>query len=189
LRWRRAPWLHLPAVAWGAVIEITGAICPLTPLENWLRHTGGGATYERDFIAQYVVPIIYPDRLTREMQWLLGCLLVIINVGIYAVVWRRRKKAGPPDGRRRGRPLLAADSEPRDARQSEPAPKGDHISSASAEGLPNRDAPWPGRRRAMNEGMKCGRTEATGSSAGCAEAAKRLSAPPAFWRTDSAENH
>ncbi|MDH4236829.1 MAG: DUF2784 domain-containing protein, partial [Nitrospira sp.] len=28
-------WLHLPAVAWGAWVEFSGWICPLTPWENW----------------------------------------------------------------------------------------------------------------------------------------------------------
>ena len=31
--------LHLPAAAWGVFIEITGGICPLTPLENELRRS------------------------------------------------------------------------------------------------------------------------------------------------------
>ena len=34
LRWPRVVWVHLPAVVWGIFIELTGGICPLTPLEN-----------------------------------------------------------------------------------------------------------------------------------------------------------
>ncbi len=34
LRWWQVVWIHLPAVAWGAVAEFGGWICPLTPLEN-----------------------------------------------------------------------------------------------------------------------------------------------------------
>src|SRR5262245_27814511 len=30
-------WFHLPCVFWGIVIELKGFICPLTPLENYLR--------------------------------------------------------------------------------------------------------------------------------------------------------
>ena len=37
LRWPRAAWVHIPAVAWGALVEFTGWICPLTLLENSLR--------------------------------------------------------------------------------------------------------------------------------------------------------
>ena len=43
LGWRWIPWLHLPALAWGATVEFAGWICPLTPLENWLRVAGGVA--------------------------------------------------------------------------------------------------------------------------------------------------
>ncbi len=55
LKWRWVAWLHLPAVAWGTVVEFTGWICPLTPLENWLRSQGGETTYRSDFIAQYLL--------------------------------------------------------------------------------------------------------------------------------------
>ena len=92
LRWRRMPWLHLPALAWGATVEFTGWICPLTPLENALRRAAGSATYSATFIERYLMPVIYPGELTRELQWALGVLLLVINGVVYAVVWRRRKR-------------------------------------------------------------------------------------------------
>lgn len=92
LRWRWMPWLHLPALAWGATVEFTGWICPLTPLENALRRAAGAATYSETFIEQYLMPVIYPGELTRELQWVLGALLLVINGVVYAVVWRRRKR-------------------------------------------------------------------------------------------------
>jgi hypothetical protein len=94
LRWHWVPWLHLPAVAWGGFVEVTGRLCPLTPLENWLRGAAGGSQYEGDFIARYLMPIVYPPSLTREIQLALGALLVVVNVAIYATVWRRTG-AGP----------------------------------------------------------------------------------------------
>jgi hypothetical protein len=93
LRWRWMPWLHLPAAAWGGFVELTGRICPLTPLENLLRRAAGSAGYEGDFIEHYLLPVIYPAGLTREIQFGLAALLVVINVMIYAVVWRRRVTA------------------------------------------------------------------------------------------------
>ena len=93
LRWRWVPWLHLPAAAWGGFVELTGRICPLTPLENQLRRAAGSAGYEGDFIEHYLLPVIYPAGLTREIQFGLAALLVVINVMIYAVVWRRRVTA------------------------------------------------------------------------------------------------
>lgn len=90
LRWRWIPWLHLPAAAWGGFVEVTGRICPLTPLENWLRSAAGGSRYEGDFIEHYLVPMIYPPTLTRGIQLALGGLLVVVNAAIYTLVWRRR---------------------------------------------------------------------------------------------------
>ncbi len=91
LRWHWMPWLHLPALAWGVTVEFTGWICPLTPLENALRRAAGAATYSETFIERYLMPVIYPGELTRELQWALGTLLLVINGVVYAVVWRRRK--------------------------------------------------------------------------------------------------
>jgi hypothetical protein len=88
LRWRWIAWLHLPAAVWGAVVEFTGWICPLTPLENWLRAQGGETIYRSDFIAQYLLPILYPADLTRNLQFLLGTGVVIFNAVIYWWVWR-----------------------------------------------------------------------------------------------------
>ncbi len=89
-RWRWMVWLHLPAVAWAAFVEVTGRICPLTLFENSLRQTSGGTGYEGDFIEQYLLPIVYPSGLTREMQLALAALLVAANVAIYTAVWRSR---------------------------------------------------------------------------------------------------
>jgi hypothetical protein len=90
LRWPKVAWAHLPAAAWGAVVEITGWICPLTPLENWLRTRSGSEVYAGDFVARYVMPALYPDGLTRESQLLMGCAVVVLNIAIYALVLRRR---------------------------------------------------------------------------------------------------
>ncbi len=89
LRWRWVPWAHLPAAAWGAVVEFLGWFCPLTPLENSLRRASGSAGYSGGFIEHYLTPIIYPAELTRELQLFLGCTLVILNLAIYLAVWRR----------------------------------------------------------------------------------------------------
>src|SRR6266700_4719961 len=87
-RWLIAP--HLLAAAWGVYVEaMPGLICPLTPLENALALRAGGAGYSGTFIAHYLVPIIYPDGLTRAVQWMLAALVVVINVAVY--LWPRRR--------------------------------------------------------------------------------------------------
>jgi hypothetical protein len=102
LRWPRAAWLHLPAAAWGALIELQGWICPLTPLENELRRRGGEAGYAGGFVEHYLVPVLYPAGLQRATQLVLAALVVGVNVAVYTtVVVRRRRRAGA--GRARGR--------------------------------------------------------------------------------------
>lgn len=94
LLWRfpRLIWVHLPAAAWGAAIEFGGWICPLTPLENRLRHLGGEAGYAGGFVAHYLQPLIYPEGLTREVQGLLGIGVIAVNALIYGLWWRGRKR-------------------------------------------------------------------------------------------------
>lgn len=92
LRWRWFPWVHVPAAVWGGFVEATGRVCPLTPLENRLRLAAGGPAYEGDFIAHYVGAIVYPAGLTREIQLVLGALLVLFNGAVYLIVWRRRTR-------------------------------------------------------------------------------------------------
>lgn len=83
LRWRRLMWLHLPALAWGALVEFMHWICPLTDLEDWLRQQAGIAAYHGDFIAHYLLPVLYPAGLTPRFQILLGFLVIALNAGIY----------------------------------------------------------------------------------------------------------
>lgn len=84
-------WLHIPAAIWGALVEFTGWICPLTPLENWLRIQGGGAAYASDFIERYIISLLYPSFLTRHLQFILGFIVVVINICIYGWMIRRKK--------------------------------------------------------------------------------------------------
>ena len=93
LRWRRVAWVHVPVALYGATIEFLGFICPLTPLEIWLRKRGGEAGYEGGFIEHYILAALYPTGLTREIQIGLGILVLLLNAGIYAVWWRRRRSS------------------------------------------------------------------------------------------------
>jgi hypothetical protein len=89
-RWRRLAWAHLPAAIWGVSIELTGWICPLTPLENYLRERSGSSAYRGEFIEHYVLPLLYPAHLTREGQIWLGTFAIAINVLVY---WQAIRKA------------------------------------------------------------------------------------------------
>jgi hypothetical protein len=83
VKWRRVMGLHVAAAFWGAVVEFSGWICPLTPLEIWLRRRAGEAGYRSDFVAHYFLPILYPEGLTRGMQISLGVCVVVTNLAIY----------------------------------------------------------------------------------------------------------
>jgi hypothetical protein len=89
LRWRNLIWLHLPAAIWGVLIELFGWICPLTYYENSLRSSGGGS-YTGGFLEHYLIPMIYPSALTREIQIGLGVILVLLNLLIYRKLYLKR---------------------------------------------------------------------------------------------------
>ncbi len=93
-RWPKLAWLHLPAAAWGATIEFTGGICPLTPLENHLRVLGGGSAYSGDFVERYLLPILYPENLAVPIQQMLGGVVVAVNLAAYALACRALRKRG-----------------------------------------------------------------------------------------------
>jgi hypothetical protein len=90
LRWPRIAAAHLPAAVWGALIELRGWVCPLTPLEQSLRAAAGDAGYQGGFIEHYLLPVLYPAGLTRDVQLTLGSLVIAVNIVIYGIVLRRR---------------------------------------------------------------------------------------------------
>lgn len=92
-RWPRLAWAHLPAAAWGAIVELAGWTCPLTPLEIRLRVAAGESAYAGGFISHYIVPIIYPPGLSRSFQIALGCGVIGLNVLIYGLVLTRRMRS------------------------------------------------------------------------------------------------
>lgn len=92
LRWPRLAWLQLPAAVWGATIEFSSGICPLTPLENRLRALGGEAGYSVSFVERYLMPILYPANLTVPTQFVLGGLVVAVNLIAYALAYRAWKR-------------------------------------------------------------------------------------------------
>lgn len=97
IRQPRVAWLHVPAVLWGAVVELAGWICPLTPLENRLRAAAGDAAYTGGFIERYLVPVVYPVNLTRPLQIAIGCAVIGINLVVYGAMIARELRRGRSD--------------------------------------------------------------------------------------------
>lgn len=82
-KWPGVALLHIPCAIWGSIVEYRGLVCPLTPWENRLRELAGHEGYSEGFIEHYIMPIVYPAGLTRDMQTVLGSLVLLLNLIIY----------------------------------------------------------------------------------------------------------
>ena len=89
MKWRKVIWLHMPAAVWGVLIEFYGWICPLTILENQLRRDNNNGAYSTGFIEHYIIPVIYPEGLTPEIQIILGTVVIVVNLFIYTLVFKK----------------------------------------------------------------------------------------------------
>ena len=83
--WPRLAFVHLPAAAWGVMIELNHWICPLTPLEQNMRRAAGQEGYTGGFIDHYINLLIYPEGLTPEIQQILGVSVLLLNAVIYGI--------------------------------------------------------------------------------------------------------
>jgi hypothetical protein len=95
LRWKWTAWVHLPVIAWVIFAECFQKMCPLTYLENWLRTHAGTGAYQGDFVAHYIIPVLYPEGLTARMQIVLGLFILAINVVLYALAFGRPTRRDP----------------------------------------------------------------------------------------------
>jgi hypothetical protein len=102
LLWRRwVAWVHLPTITWVIYAELFHRTCPLTYLENWCRDQAGGQAYQGGFVDHYIMPVLYPNGLTPGMQVAFGLAILVINVVLYTIAFRRRREsdtdaAAPP---------------------------------------------------------------------------------------------
>ena len=92
LRWPRLIFLHLPAVIWGTLVELQGWLCPLTPLEQQFRTLAGETGYSGGFVQHYLLPIIYPAGLTRELQIILAISVISVNLVIYTLIYVKYRR-------------------------------------------------------------------------------------------------
>ena len=90
LKWHQVMWIHIPCVLWGAAIEFFSWVCPLTYLEIYLREIGNANSYDDSFVQHYLLPVIYPSGLTTDIQFLLGVIVITINLIIYFIVWHKK---------------------------------------------------------------------------------------------------
>ncbi len=92
----RLALVHVPAALWGAYVEFSGRVCPLTPLENRFRALAGAAGYPEGFIEHYVLSLMYPATLTVVTQYVFGTVVLAVNVLWYLRAWRgwRERRSG-----------------------------------------------------------------------------------------------
>ena len=96
-RWRWLPLIHLPAVAWAVYVELTGGLCPLTSVENSFRLSAGQSGYAESFVEHYLLALIYPPSLTRDIQWILAAVVAGINIAVYSwLAFRRHSSIKKP---------------------------------------------------------------------------------------------
>ncbi len=97
LRWPKVAFLHLPAAAWGVIVQVmVGGQCPLTPFESYLREKGHQPGIGPSFIDHYVTDLIYVSDPPAWLHNALGIGVLVINVTVYTIVivrWRRRVNA------------------------------------------------------------------------------------------------
>jgi hypothetical protein len=89
--WRKVLWIHIPAILWATWIEFSGGICPLTHVENWLLVKSGLGGYHGDFLENYIIPIVYPVNLNREIQMALAAIVIVVNVLVYGYVFMKTR--------------------------------------------------------------------------------------------------
>lgn len=85
-------WFHLACIFWGVFVQWANWACPLTPLENLLRQMSGQTGYRGGFVEHYVSLVLYPENLTIELRYVLGILLIVINILIYGFIFLRRRQ-------------------------------------------------------------------------------------------------
>lgn len=106
-KWKSLAWIHVPAFLWGALIELAGWVCPLTPLENWLRKKDREFVYRTDFIDYYIVSLLYHTTLTGSLQIVLGLFVLSVNLGLYGwILWRTAPKKARGNSSSHGKPCL-----------------------------------------------------------------------------------
>ena len=96
LRWPKLMALHLPAAAWGVIVQVAvGGRCPLTPLENYFRERGHEPGIGESFIDHYVTSLIYVDDPPAWLHPVLGVAVLSINLAVYGAIiarWVRQRR-------------------------------------------------------------------------------------------------
>ncbi len=92
IHWRKLIWIQVPAALWAMAVEFGNLACPLTPVEKWLIEKAGLAAYRGSFVEHHILSVLYPGQLGAGLRAALGLIVLLVNVGIYAGILRRKCK-------------------------------------------------------------------------------------------------
>jgi hypothetical protein len=86
--------LHMLALVWGIVVEVSPWPCPLTLAEEYFEARIGLPSYPGGFLLHYLDAIVYP-KLPSWVVTSAGVAVCALNLGIYC--WRFRKSTALRD--------------------------------------------------------------------------------------------
>lgn len=81
LRWTR--YLHLGFIGWAVISLLFPVACPLTALQNTLRHAQGLPDLHNGFISTYITGVLYPASDVLVVQIVAGLIVITAWVGIF----------------------------------------------------------------------------------------------------------
>jgi hypothetical protein len=80
--------IHILALLWGIVVEVSPWPCPLTLAEQYFESRAGWSEYHGSFLLHYLDAIVYPN-LPRWIVTSAGVAVCALNLVVYC--WRLRK--------------------------------------------------------------------------------------------------
>ncbi len=90
--WRRwIAFIHLPAAGVGRLHRVQRTRLPA----HAARESPAGDCRRRrllgDFVERYLIPVLYPPGLRRDVQVVLGLVALAVNAAVYVYAWRRSR--------------------------------------------------------------------------------------------------
>jgi len=81
--------IHVLALIWGILVEVTPWPCPLTMAEQYFETRAGETAYQGSFLLHYLDAVVYPS-LPGWVVTCAGVAVCALNLGIYG--WRLRQR-------------------------------------------------------------------------------------------------
>ena len=96
IRGRRFRLVHLAAILIVVAESLLGIVCPLTTLEKWLRTKAGQATYQGDFLANWIHDVLFVEASPEVLAACYTAFGVCVVASLWLVPPERRRKEPQP---------------------------------------------------------------------------------------------